>query len=129
MAADHALAGRESLQMAELVDEAFLTQPAAINLKWREAWLAEQHRHGLPGRIAAEVNDAGQLFGYLASGRGVCLVPAAAARAMARPGVAFVPVVDADPAVVSLVWRKGAVSTGVLWTLTAEARSLLARED
>ncbi|MDQ8047131.1 MAG: LysR substrate-binding domain-containing protein, partial [Patulibacter sp.] len=125
MAADHPFAARDELRMADLVDEAFLTQPAAINPTWREAWLAEQHRHGLPGRIAAEVHDAGQLFGFLASGRGVCLVPAAAARAMARPGVAFVPVVDADPAVVSLVWRPGAVSPGLVRTLTAEARALL----
>jgi DNA-binding transcriptional LysR family regulator len=125
MAADHLLAGRTDLRMAELVDEAFLTQPAAINPKWREAWLAEQHRHGLEGRIAAEVNNAGQLFGFLAAGRGVCLVPSAAARSMARPGVAFVPVVDAAPAVISLVWRPGAVSGSVLAVLTTEARQLL----
>ncbi len=128
MAADHRFAQRESLTMAELGEESFLTQPAAANPKWREAWLAEQARHGLAGRIAAEVHDAGQLFGYLASGRGVCLVPDAAARAMARPGVAFVPVTDADPAVVSLVWRTGAAPPGVIKVLTAEARSLLARE-
>lgn len=129
MAADHPLAARESLHMAELSDEAFLTQPAAVNPKWREAWLAEQHRHGLPGRIAAEIEDASQLFGFLASGRGVCLVPEAASRAMARPGIAFVPVVDADPAVVSLVWRPGAASPSVLCTLTTEARSLLAPQE
>jgi hypothetical protein len=43
----------------------------------------------------------------------VCLVPAAAAEDYPRPDIAFVPVTDADPAVVSLARRYGHTSRGV----------------
>jgi DNA-binding transcriptional LysR family regulator len=38
------------------------------------------------------------------AGRGVCLVPAAAALHDRRRDVVYVPVTDAEPAVVSLAW-------------------------
>jgi DNA-binding transcriptional LysR family regulator len=41
----------------------------------------------------------------VAAGRGICLVPAAIADQSSSGDVAFVPVRDADPAVVSLAWR------------------------
>lgn len=103
----HRLAAREHLRMAELADEAFVTQPAQENPVWREAWLDEQHEHGLPGRIAAEVFDGQQLLALVLAGVGVCLVPAAAATSLSHPDVAYVPVLDARPAIVSLAWRAG----------------------
>ncbi len=91
--------------MAELAGEAFVTQPLAANPAWRRRWLAEQRRHGLPGRIAAEVEDAEELYAHLVSGTGVCLMPQTAATHAARPGIAYVPMADAEPAALSVAWH------------------------
>jgi DNA-binding transcriptional LysR family regulator len=62
----------------------------------------------LDGRIAQEVVSAEELFALLTAGRGVCLVPATAARYYARPGLAYVAVADADSVPIALAWRPGA---------------------
>jgi DNA-binding transcriptional LysR family regulator len=69
-------------------------------------WLAEQRGHGLPGRVAAEAASIQEILTLVASGRGVCLVPEVVARNYLREDIRYVEVSDADPAVVSLVWRK-----------------------
>ena len=48
-----------------------------------------------------------EILTLVAAGRGVCLVPSAVARHYPRSDVAYVPVSDAEPAVVSLAWRPG----------------------
>lgn len=125
LASGHRLADRGSLTMADLVDEAFLTQPEAANPAWRDRWLAEQRRHGLPGRIAAEVGDAEELLALVSSGAGVCLVPRTAATHHARPGIAYVPVRDAEPTVTSVAWHERA-ETALVRAFVAAARAATA---
>ena len=72
-------------------------------------WLAEQTRHGLPGRLAAEAASVQEILTLVAGGKGVCLVPAAVAYHYPRADVVYVGVSDADPAVVSLAWPRGAL--------------------
>ncbi len=104
---DHPLAPRESVRYAELGEERFIVNPAVPGDEAPPRWLAEQRRHGLPGRIAAESASIPEILTLVASGRGVSLVPAAVAHQYPRADVAYVPVSDADPAVVSLAWRPG----------------------
>jgi DNA-binding transcriptional LysR family regulator len=111
LARGHPLAARDSLRYAELSDESFVVNPAVPGDGAPRRWLEEQRRHGLPGRIAAESASIQEILALVASGRGVCLVPAAVARQFARPDVAYVPVSDAEPAIVSLAWRRGARSS------------------
>ena len=105
--ASHPLAGRVALQFEELREESFITNPVVEAAAPPKRWLAEQVRHGLPGRIAAEAASVPEILTLVAVGRGVCLVPAAVARHYPRPDVAYVEVTDADPAVVSLAWPRG----------------------
>ncbi|MBJ7472492.1 MAG: LysR family transcriptional regulator [Solirubrobacteraceae bacterium] len=107
MASSHPLASAESLMMAELAGESFITQRRGNNPKYRARWVDEQLRHGLSGAVAREVSEAEELMALLAAGRGVCLVPATAARYYARPGISYVPVVDAETVPISLAWRPG----------------------
>jgi DNA-binding transcriptional LysR family regulator len=102
--AGHPLAERERVHFADLVDESFITQPAANNSSWRAQWLAEQRRHGLPGRIAGEATSVQEILTLVATGRGVCLVPAPAAQLYPRDDVRYLEVTDAEPSVVSLAW-------------------------
>jgi DNA-binding transcriptional LysR family regulator len=101
--AAHPLASRTSLRFEELHNERFITNPlkdAGPPLRW----LAEQQRHGLPGRVGAQAASVPEILALIASGRGVCLVPAPVAQHYRHEGVRYVPVTDAEPAVVSLAW-------------------------
>ena len=104
--ATHRLAGRKSVAFADLRDECFITNPIVEDPGPPSRWLAEQQRHGLPGRAAAEASSLQEIFTLVATGRGVCLVPTAATRLHPRADVSYVEVRDADPAVVSLAWSR-----------------------
>ncbi len=108
VATTHPLATRHSVTFAELADESFITNPAVPGHGARPPrWLAEQHRHGLPGRVIAQSTGVVELLTLVAAQRGVCLVPATVASHYPRQDVAYVPVDDAEPAVVSLARRPG----------------------
>ena len=108
--AAHPLATRNSLVFAELAEESFITNPVVRDDGPRPPrWQAEQHRHGLPGRVAAQGKGVLEILTLVAAGCGVCLVPSAVARHHPRTDIAYVPVDDAEPAVVSLAWRPGAL--------------------
>lgn len=112
--AAHPLAARKSLKFADLADESFITNPVEHGEGGRPAkWLAEQRRHGLPGRVAAQSTGVLEILTLVAAGRGVCLVPSAVVRHYPRDDIAYVPVDDADPAVVSLARRVGVLTPPV----------------
>lgn len=103
----HPLAGRQSLTFAELRDESFIVNPAVPTTGPPARWLAEQRRHGLPGRIAARASSVQEILALVAAGRGVCLVPSAVMAHHPRIDVVYVPVTDSEPAVISLAWLPG----------------------
>jgi DNA-binding transcriptional LysR family regulator len=102
--ATHPLADHDSLSFADLRDESFITNPATGDGGPPARWLAEQHRHGLPGKVAAESASIQEILTLVATGRGICLVPAPVAQDHPRDDVRYRAVTDADPAVVSLAW-------------------------
>jgi DNA-binding transcriptional LysR family regulator len=110
LAATHPLADRATLTYAELGDESFIVNPVVQDEGTPPRWTAEQRRHRLPGTAAAEASSVQEILALVAAGLGVCLVPSAVAQQYPRPDVVYVPVSDADPAVVSLAWRHGRVS-------------------
>jgi DNA-binding transcriptional LysR family regulator len=110
LAVTHPLAARERLTFADLCGESFIINPAVTNGGVPERWLAEQRRHGLPGRVAAESSSIQEILTLVAAGRGICLLPSTVAHDYPRAGITYVSVSDADPAVVSLAWRADHVS-------------------
>jgi DNA-binding transcriptional LysR family regulator len=113
LASTHRLASHEALTFADLRDEGFVINPVARQDGPPPRWLAEQQRHELPGRVAAEATSLQEILALVAAGRGVCLVPQAVADHYPRARVTYVPVADADPAVVSLAWRRGPICPAV----------------
>jgi DNA-binding transcriptional LysR family regulator len=114
LAVAHPLASRDSVVFAELASESFITNPMVPDHGARPPrWLAEQHRHGLPARVAAQSAGVPEILTLVAAGLGVCLVPSTVARHHARIDIAYVPVSDAEPAVVSLAWRPGTLSAPI----------------
>jgi DNA-binding transcriptional LysR family regulator len=113
LASTHPLSARQSLRLADLSRESFITNPAAKHEGPPPRWLDEQRRHDLPGRVAGEATSLQEVLALVAARRGVCLLPSAAAKHYPRAGVSYVPVSDADPAVVSLAWRRGPIAPAV----------------
>ena len=105
----HPLSDHGSLTFDDLRNESFITNPAIEAHRPPVRWLAEQARHGLPGNVAAEAASVQEILTLVATGRGVSLVPASVADHYPRADVTYVTVADADPAVVSLAWWRGAV--------------------
>jgi LysR family transcriptional regulator, benzoate and cis,cis-muconate-responsive activator of ben and cat genes len=110
LASAHPLAARQSLAFAELRDESFIVNPAVPTSGPPARWLAEQQRHGLRGRIVAQASSIQEILALVAAGRGVCLVPSAVMMHHPRAGIAYVPVTDAELAVISLAWAPGPLS-------------------
>jgi DNA-binding transcriptional LysR family regulator len=113
IASTHALASHQTLTFADLRDESFVINPVARQDGPPARWLAEQRRHELPARIAAQATSLQEILALIAAGRGVSLLPHAVAKHHPRAGVTFVPITDADRAVVSLAWRRGPIGPTV----------------
>jgi DNA-binding transcriptional LysR family regulator len=130
LAVGHPLAGQPSLAFRDLGQESFITNPLLAEGERPARWLAEQTRHGLPGRVAGRATSVQELLTLVASGRGVSLVPASVAERYHRPDVSYVEVADAEPAVVSLVWPRPPVRPEVdAFVETARSSSANAARD
>ena len=122
--ADHALAARPEVALAELVEEPFvlLARREAPGLHESLA-RAMADAGGLPG-VVQEVREMQTVVGLVAAGLGVSLVPASVG-ADAHRGVAYRPVAGRAPAVaLALAWRpddRSAVLHAFLATARAEA--------
>ncbi|HEY2438541.1 MAG TPA: LysR substrate-binding domain-containing protein [Solirubrobacteraceae bacterium] len=123
LASTHPLAHRETLTFADLRGESFIVNPMVSHGGLPARWLAEQRRHGLAGQVAAEARSPQEIMALVGAGRGVCLVPAAGALHDRRPDVVYVPVTDAEPAVVSLAWPPER-SSPTIKALVATAREV-----
>jgi DNA-binding transcriptional LysR family regulator len=111
--AAHPLAAREAVRFADLEHELFITNPLVRDGGPPARWLEEQQRHGLPGQVAAEASSVQEILTLVAGGRGVCLLPARAARDYPRDDLAYVEVTDADEAVISLASKAGGLRPAV----------------
>ena len=105
LANEHPLASRESVAMADLLDEPFLALPPGSG-PLRDFWLALDERGGHPVRIAAEINDTEETYEAVASGIGVCLLAAGNAPIFDRGAVTMLPVRDLAPSELVLAWNE-----------------------
>ncbi len=105
LAADHPLAARAQVPMAELADEPFVALPRAAG-PLREFWLASEERSS-PARVAVEADTAEGAIEAVASGAGVALLAEGNARLLARPDVVCRPVPDLGPCELAVAWRRG----------------------
>src|SRR3954453_11866290 len=102
---DHRLAARQSVSMADLLDEPFLALPESAG-PLRDFWLALDERDGHPVRIAGEINDTEETYEAVAGGIGICLLAAGNAPIFARGAVTMLPVADLPPSELVLAWNE-----------------------
>ena len=91
----HPLAGRETVEFAEIASEPFAALPASAG-QAREFWLATGRR-ARPARVAAEVTSADEVFEVVSSGAAVTLLAEGNAVVYSRPGITCIPVADLEP--------------------------------
>ncbi|MFE9706884.1 LysR family transcriptional regulator [Streptomyces sp. NPDC005930] len=99
----HPLAGRETIDFAELRDEPFVAAPPGTG-PWQAYWLAADERDGHPVRVGAVVEQPDDWLTAIANGYGVALAPESAARFYTRPGVVHRPVTGVGPSRVAVAW-------------------------
>jgi DNA-binding transcriptional LysR family regulator len=109
--ADHRLAGRDRIRLADLSGETLITHPRRGGAGGANSELLAfcRERAFVPGAITevAEVADLETLIGLVACGLGVTILPAPFAKS-APPGVAFRTIAGAERGPrVSACWRRG----------------------
>jgi DNA-binding transcriptional LysR family regulator len=97
---DHRLAGKESVDIADLADEHLLQDPDAVP-EWRDVAveLREGTSPGFPRFRSIE-----EKLEHVAAGRGIAIIPVSTASYYTRPDVVHLPVDDLGPNQVSLAW-------------------------
>lgn len=104
----HRLASRGQLTPADLDGEVFVRQPPPVPDAWCDFWMLVDelgHRPPCSPHMGANLEEWLHSIGR---GEGIDTAPAVVSRYNAWPDVAFVPLVDAAPAVVVLARRREA---------------------
>lgn len=103
--ANHRLANRAEIAVAELLDEPILSS-AATDSVWNAYWQLNSYRGGRPARVAARTKTLLEELHHVATGAAIAItVPCAAW--IKFPGVRLVPVTGAAPNEVAVSWRTG----------------------
>lgn len=110
MAETHPLAERAELSVSDVLDETF---PGIVG--WADpVWLGYWGLDGYRGAPARRTDDAAitpeEVASIVASGRAITTVPAIVAVPFAHLGISAIPLTDAEPAVLELVWPEGAAT-------------------
>jgi DNA-binding transcriptional LysR family regulator len=108
LAERHPLSGRPELTVGDVVDERFISYDPGVQARWAGFHSLDDHRGGPPPQTTEDrVRSSLQMAGTIAQSRAITTVPHcdAAVAAELLPGVTAIPIRDARPAVLSLVWR------------------------
>lgn len=114
--ADHPLAHREEVAVAEVLDERFIAFEPWVDPQWAGLWSLDSSRCGPPSRLTDSCPcDVPGMLRMIAEGQGVTSWPAeeGALIASAVPGVVAVPLPDAEPAAHSIVGHEDQFVTAV----------------
>jgi len=96
LAADHPLASKQTVTLAEFLAEPIVDVPSADSIS-HDFWIAAKHRAGRPPRIGATVQTLDGLIEAIGAGLGVATTVASAVEAIgASAGVVFRPVIDLE---------------------------------
>jgi DNA-binding transcriptional LysR family regulator len=102
--ADHPLAERDTLHIADILDEPFPwvegLDPVAL-----EFWTLGGYRAGRPPKIGAHVFGFEEILASIRAGKAIAAVPASISGSLPFADVVVRPVADLPPATVALCWR------------------------
>lgn len=123
MAEMHPLASRAELSVADVIDETFPGVVDWCDSGWLGYWGLDAYR-GAPARRTDDgAATPEEVASIVASGRAITTVPEIVAVPFADLGIRAIPLLDAAPAVLTLVWPDGA-ATPLVEDLAALAREI-----
>lgn len=122
--ADHPLADRASLSIADLAGEALVSSTTAPE-RWRRFWHVDPRPDGSPVRRGPAVENTDEMLEVVAARRAVCITAASVPGYYRHPGVVFVPVDDIAESEVVLCWARDD-RRDALQLLVGAVRTLLA---
>lgn len=93
MPAGHRLAGRSSVDLAEVASDAFVSQPRALAATLYDRLVTLAQHAGFQPAIVQHAQQINGLLALVAAGLGLALVPSSL-RTVRLPGVAYVPLED-----------------------------------
>jgi DNA-binding transcriptional LysR family regulator len=102
----HPLAGKETVQVADLAADHLLQDPDAVP-EWRE--IAVELRTG-ERRPVPTIRSVEEKLELVAGGQGIAVIPESTANFYTRPGIAAIPVEDLSPNHVAVAWPIGRTS-------------------
>jgi DNA-binding transcriptional LysR family regulator len=123
MSNTHRLADRSELSVADVLDETFPGIVDWCDPDWLGYWGLDAYRGGPARRTGDGAVTPEEVASIVASGRAITTVPALVAVPFAHLGIRAIPLLDAAPAVLTLVWPEGA-ATPLVQDLVDQARLL-----
>jgi DNA-binding transcriptional LysR family regulator len=127
----HPLAGCAELSVAEALEQTFIGLHPSVEPAWAGFWSLDDHRGGPPRNVTADrASNPQEVLAALAVRRAITTVPAAIAAVVVNllPGVAAVPLLDAQPSSIVLVGHEGRRNP-LVEPLVAFARTLTSGGD
>ncbi|MEV2254241.1 LysR family transcriptional regulator [Streptomyces sp. NPDC050147] len=122
-ASAHPLAARDSVSLDDLADVPLLTIEGEVPDYWLEHHAPSRTPSGSPIGRGPAVTNMQEALVLVSGGRGAFLAPAHTGTYFTRPGVAYVPLAEAEPVGYGLVWRAGH-GTGAIATFARTAREV-----
>jgi DNA-binding transcriptional LysR family regulator len=122
----HPLATRSELSVEDVLDETYLGCHPDVDPAWAGFWTLDDHRGSPAARLTAHrALSWPAAVAIIASSTAITTVPACQAAIIDKilTGVVTIPLRDADPAVISLVWRRDNHNP-VVHSLVAVAKGL-----
>lgn len=105
--AEHRLARRRALRVADVLDERFPSCDPSVDPSWMSWWTLDDLRGRPPPNLASDApTNSLELVAALAAGRAICSLPLAAARTISdlAPQLVARELPDAAPVACSVVW-------------------------
>lgn len=106
--ASHHLAEHSELSVGDVLDERFVGSHPSADPLWTGVWTLNDHRDGAaPDLTGDRANSTQEVTAVVLSGRAIAVTPASRARdeLASVAGLVAIPLRDADPVELALVWR------------------------
>lgn len=124
----HRLAGRNSVRVAELLDEP-LTIGRSADAAWRDFWSLAAYRHGAPPPDLIATNSPTEEMHLVAAGIAITVTAAALSRTTEQStGVSFVPIEDLPGSLLVAAWSPAGRAAALVERFVAAARHVRDRE-
>ena len=101
---DHRLAGRSTVQLADLAEEPMVRHDGPVAVSWDAEHNIDPRPDGRPVPRGPIVRTLEEKLEYVASGVALTILPSSASTLFERDDLVVVPVADAPPVTVALAW-------------------------